>query len=170
MTGNTIQKEGVSAKDSESWSTRRWYLVIIMLYAMGMVLYSVYKDIDTPAAQAAVEMGIASVVLNVFIYVLGAVISDNYQKKAQRDTEETMSFIKHTKWLYRKITLYISTAFLMTVGIIPIFTETMSHIGSSATSLSIIALSIINAGYVYGAVLDDKLQMFDRILNKSSSG
>jgi hypothetical protein len=97
------------------------------------------------------------------IYVTGAVVSDSQRKKV---TYEEPEFLKHTKWFYRKMYLYIVTCSLMIFGFLPLYTKSQTAVAEASASYSLLALSLILGAYVFNAVWDDKIQIFDQILSK----
>lgn len=161
----------------KNWRKRRRYLYVLTGYLMSLVSYALYMDIITRPADAAITVGISCLFFNAAAYVFGTVFDDKTRSSmgigelpdGDESDKVPKGYLSYTNWTYRRRYLYVVTFFLMWAAAYPVYYELDSTMAESAVTLSLLALSALNGAYVYGAMIDDKNQIFKRLAGGSSS-
>jgi len=62
--------------DQPTWKNRRRYLLALTAFSIGVIVYILWKELDSPTAQTAINMAFWSLILQFGTYVGGAAWED----------------------------------------------------------------------------------------------
>ena len=73
---HTTNSAGSTTQNKFPWQMRRRFMVCVITFCMGVIIYVLATDTDSEAAQTAVSMGFAIIGTTMASYVFGATWQD----------------------------------------------------------------------------------------------